>query len=396
MNKVSRVFYTSLGVFIWCACLDAGAAEPSFDCAKARTQVEKAICASPSASALDKQLGDIYTTSLLRLKGAERQLFKETQRGWMKWRNEAYQDCTSNGFPSNKSACLDQIYQERIAFLEGVPFSRANECPVSQRIQINLAEWMTRMRNATDGDTLVRGLAEMRLMGIDTTARSDIEVFGMRFVPKKIYLNDYAAPLTPDGKQHVLRMTAESASVDEARRWFSFAKVIEPIGTDLWCDVGAVFSEPDLLRFDCPQPQGTLAFEHMTDTRSVAIHTTTESELCNPGGRDQWTGKTTAYWIQVGWNLRRIFQQTLKGSSYNVMSGSVETKSTVKLSDGLPKTIAVTIDETCTPGMAVGNFCNSSDDEADGLEGPARPGYKAHQRYVYVYAGGTYVATPKR
>lgn len=73
MNKHSRVFYTYFGVFIWCLCFDAGAAEPSFDCAKARTQVEKAICESPTASALDKQLGDIYTTSLQRLKGAERQ-----------------------------------------------------------------------------------------------------------------------------------------------------------------------------------------------------------------------------------------------------------------------------------------------------------------------------------
>jgi uncharacterized protein len=76
--------------------LPAGAAGPSFDCAKASHEAEKAICASPELSELDLALAEAFAGAVTAAKGldagaadAEKTLRAE-QRGWIKGRDECW------------------------------------------------------------------------------------------------------------------------------------------------------------------------------------------------------------------------------------------------------------------------------------------------------------------
>lgn len=83
----------------------AGAA--SFDCAKASSRVENAICASSTLSRLDSELADAYGVTLLT--NADAEGVKSAQRVWLRdTRNKCVDD-----------ACLETVYKQRIAALRG-------------------------------------------------------------------------------------------------------------------------------------------------------------------------------------------------------------------------------------------------------------------------------------
>jgi len=89
-----------LGFFVATA-LPAHAA--SFDCAKARTPVEKAICSAPALSAADEALSDVYGR-LLVINGDNQNLAEE-QKNWLKQRD------------ATPAANLLALHQARIAEL---------------------------------------------------------------------------------------------------------------------------------------------------------------------------------------------------------------------------------------------------------------------------------------
>ncbi len=63
------------------ACLSTPArAAPSFDCGKARSKVEKAICASVALSALDQRVATAYAKAMMRLDGAGQAALRADQR----------------------------------------------------------------------------------------------------------------------------------------------------------------------------------------------------------------------------------------------------------------------------------------------------------------------------
>lgn len=74
---------------------------PSFDCHKAGTASEHAICNSPELSRLDRKMVQLYR------KKPKSKYLKETQRAWLKRRNKCAADVT----------CLTRAYQERITEL---------------------------------------------------------------------------------------------------------------------------------------------------------------------------------------------------------------------------------------------------------------------------------------
>ncbi len=80
----------------------------SFNCAKAVTSDEKAICASPTLSDLDVQMATLYGVRMQipMLMGA-RGAAQDEQRSWLMQRGA----CAAN------TACLTQMYQQRIAQL---------------------------------------------------------------------------------------------------------------------------------------------------------------------------------------------------------------------------------------------------------------------------------------
>jgi uncharacterized protein len=75
----------------------------SFDCAKAATPTEIAICANPALSALDGQLGLAYTPQLASVAAV-----KQVERGWLALRNVA---C------GRDAGCLGSLTSAQLAWL---------------------------------------------------------------------------------------------------------------------------------------------------------------------------------------------------------------------------------------------------------------------------------------
>jgi uncharacterized protein len=106
-----------LALLVPCA---AGAA--SFDCAKASTRIEKAICADAELSTLDEHLGRFYFGARERL-AENGSCVVADQREWIRRRRNACAD----------GACLKKSYLERLAELvalqPGMNLTRNLELP---------------------------------------------------------------------------------------------------------------------------------------------------------------------------------------------------------------------------------------------------------------------------
>jgi uncharacterized protein len=90
---------------------------PSFDCRRAATPVERAICASRDLSQLDSRLADIYHDALIAAGqsaapgGLSAVTLREQQRAW-----EAARDACGAG--REIRACVRRSYERRIAHLQ--------------------------------------------------------------------------------------------------------------------------------------------------------------------------------------------------------------------------------------------------------------------------------------
>jgi len=96
----------------------------SFDCTKARTPVEKAICSSPELSAADDKLDQAYRAALSNVPEAAA-LVREAQRVWL-------QSLRGKCSPVDKkypfAECLASEWESRIYFLNGIAV-RMNNVP---------------------------------------------------------------------------------------------------------------------------------------------------------------------------------------------------------------------------------------------------------------------------
>lgn len=97
-----------------------GAAAASFDCGRAESQVEKAICASPELGRLDEVLARAYATALGGLGDAAKAVIQADQRQWLGFAALA---CTPDARPfsaaltEEQQGCLGSVYRGRIARL---------------------------------------------------------------------------------------------------------------------------------------------------------------------------------------------------------------------------------------------------------------------------------------
>jgi uncharacterized protein len=88
----------------------------SFDCAKAKTIQEKAICSSKDLSALDDKLAATYRGVLAEL-SYEKTEVREGQRAWVQgMATQCKEDLKSDVL----AGCLSKYYQARIAALQGM------------------------------------------------------------------------------------------------------------------------------------------------------------------------------------------------------------------------------------------------------------------------------------
>ena len=93
----------------------------SFDCAKAATSFETAICSTPEASAADDTLAVAYATALGGLSQPAASLVKSTQHAWLDY---AARVCSDDGNPiagtytDEQTQCLIGAFRERTTALE--------------------------------------------------------------------------------------------------------------------------------------------------------------------------------------------------------------------------------------------------------------------------------------
>jgi uncharacterized protein len=102
------------GAFLPSFVLAANAApqdNPSFDCHKAVSPSEKAICANVELSRLDFQLSRIWKTMLkdFDLDDSQTTLIKSDQNAWLVRRNQCRDDAN----------CIGNLYRDRISVLDG-------------------------------------------------------------------------------------------------------------------------------------------------------------------------------------------------------------------------------------------------------------------------------------
>jgi uncharacterized protein len=89
----------------------------SFDCGKASTPVEKAICANPELSRRDEVLAKAYATALGGLSDEAKATMQAGQRAWLKY---AELSCTDHATPftaalnEDQQRCLVNNYSQRI------------------------------------------------------------------------------------------------------------------------------------------------------------------------------------------------------------------------------------------------------------------------------------------
>ncbi len=91
-------------------------ANPSFDCGKAASAAEKAICASPDLAAFDRQLADAYSAALTGASPEDAAAIKAAQRQWLAERESCGAD----------DACMTAAYRRRLAVLTAPPPSVAD------------------------------------------------------------------------------------------------------------------------------------------------------------------------------------------------------------------------------------------------------------------------------
>jgi uncharacterized protein len=97
------------------------AAAASFDCAKAQSPFERAICSSPEVSAQDEILAKAYQTALGGLSADAAGEIKSAQRAWLSYAEHSCSDDAqpiSGDYTDDQKQCLAATYRDRIRDLE--------------------------------------------------------------------------------------------------------------------------------------------------------------------------------------------------------------------------------------------------------------------------------------
>jgi uncharacterized protein len=106
---ILRIAAAAIGL-LWSA---SAGAQPSFDCAKASTVVERAICADPKLAQADREMATVYGALWDRLSGPAKDHLSQDQLRWLADRAKA---CT--GGAEDVARCVRQRYVARIATLK--------------------------------------------------------------------------------------------------------------------------------------------------------------------------------------------------------------------------------------------------------------------------------------
>ena len=117
--------------FLLCALAHAA----SFDCTKAKTAQEKAICGTPALSAADDQMAAAYRAWLAAAPPASAAGIRENQLVWLRTRDAS---CPAGDANNSIASCLSGIYQQRIEELQQMVQHFAGITFVSQAITLTI------------------------------------------------------------------------------------------------------------------------------------------------------------------------------------------------------------------------------------------------------------------
>jgi uncharacterized protein YecT (DUF1311 family) len=93
---------------------DPHAPAASFDCAKAASPTERAICSNVALARLDRAVAEAYVSALTEASDdGQKTAVRTRQRAWLTRRNDACKAQTDGGL----IACLTGVYNERVAAL---------------------------------------------------------------------------------------------------------------------------------------------------------------------------------------------------------------------------------------------------------------------------------------
>lgn len=115
---------SSIALLVTACAVAAGAQAASFDCKKARSEEEKAVCASPELSKLDEDMAAAYKATLALMAGDNKRiaLFRKDQVDWVKERGRC----------GDTVPCLKDEYARRIRWLSNPAHQYAGEWVASK------------------------------------------------------------------------------------------------------------------------------------------------------------------------------------------------------------------------------------------------------------------------
>jgi uncharacterized protein len=109
----------------------------SFDCTKAKTAQEKAICSSPALSAADDQMAAAYKAWLAAAQPDWTAGIRENQIVWLRFRDAS---CPAAEADNSIVSCLSDIYRGRIDDLQGMVQHIGGVTFVSQAITLTVRD----------------------------------------------------------------------------------------------------------------------------------------------------------------------------------------------------------------------------------------------------------------
>ena len=104
----------SLIIILCCVFFSVNANAASFDCQKASTWLEKAVCSNPELSKLDEEMAKAYHDALASLSPEGQKETRQYQKQWLK---EEPPTCKKDE-PADSVECLKDIYEKRIKQLQ--------------------------------------------------------------------------------------------------------------------------------------------------------------------------------------------------------------------------------------------------------------------------------------
>lgn len=202
----------------------------SFDCAKARTPDERAVCADPNLSALDSEMGGLWYAFnrfpfLMGMSGARR--------------DDAKQFLTQRSACGSNAACIGALYKARIAALrEGVAAAIANMAkeadsapppPAPQPVMDRIAQYGEQCRQL-GGQLAGNAWPDMMTADLDHDGRPDYVLNAQNLicdgsatafcandgcaVTLALSTTDYANPMELRGSQPTLIQKTDGTSLD--------------------------------------------------------------------------------------------------------------------------------------------------------------------------------------